>query len=161
MKNKTYSQLFDIVSDELKKHDMEFKFSKESYMYMTKCSPDNINVLDLLECSDNRVFLETAYIAFLQRPIDDKAFENWQGRFSDPPHEFRTAVIETLTTSQEFANTMISVENNIYSSGITTNGNVPVAGGSAVKWPEKLLRFYRKQPEFIKKAVRKSMGMKG
>jgi hypothetical protein len=34
------------------------------------------------------------------------------------------------------------------------------SAGSAVRWPEKLLRLYRKQPEFIKKAVKKSMGMK-
>jgi hypothetical protein len=154
-----YSGIFDIVTDELEKNDIKFKFSKQSYMYMTKCSPYNINVPDLFECADNRTFLETAYIAFLQRPVDDKAYENWSKRFSEPEDVFRNAVILTLVSSQEFANAVITVENNIYSTENMVNSGTASAG-SAVRWPEKLLRLYRKQPEFIKKAVKKSMGMK-
>jgi len=156
MKKEIYSDIFDIVTEKIP----DFRFSKESYLYLTECSPDEVNVLSLLECSDNRTFLETAYIAFLQRPVDEKAFENWKNSFNLPEDEFRDSVILTLSASQEFANTMISVKNNIYDHGNGVNNENPVAG-SAVRWPEKLLRLYRKQPEFIKKAIRKSMGMKG
>jgi len=155
MENEIYSDIFDIVTEKLD----SFKFSKQSYMYMVQCSPDNVNVPELSDCTDNKTFLETAYMAFLQRPVDDKAFENWKDRFSLPENEFRTAVIHTLVSSQEFANTMITVENNIYNSGeMAVSGNA--VAGSSVRWPEKLLRFYRKQPEFVKKVVRKSMGIK-
>lgn len=156
MKKEIYSEIFDIVTEKIP----DFRFSKESYLYLTECSPDEVNVLSLLSCSSNKIFLETAYIAFLQRPVDEKAFENWKNSFNLPEDEFRNSVILTLASSQEFANTMISVENNIYDHGNPVNGENPVAG-SAVRWPEKLLRLYRRQPEFIKKAIRKSMGMKG
>lgn len=156
MKKEIYSDIFDIVTEKIP----DFRFSRESYLYLTECSPDEVNVLSLLECGDNRTFLETAYIAFLQRPVDEKAFENWKNSFNLPEDEFRDSVILTLSASQEFANTMISVKNNIYDHGSGVNNENPVAG-SAVRWPEKLLRLYRKQPEFIKKAIRKSMGMKG
>ena len=156
MKKEIYSDIFDIVTEKIP----DFRFSRESYLYLTECSPDEVNVLSLLECSDNRTFLETAYIAFLHRHVDEKAFENWKNSFNLPEDEFRDSVILTLSASQEFANTMISVKNNIYDHGSGVNNENPVAG-SAVRWPEKLLRLYRKQPEFIKKAIRKSMGMKG
>lgn len=155
-----YSKIYEIVTGELEKNNKEFMFSEQSYLYMSECSPDIINVPDIIKYSSNKEFLEIAYIAFLQRPIDEKAYQNWSQRFSLPSEQFRRDVIMTLVTSREFENTGVSVTNNIiYNIKETTDHTVPA--GSAVKWPEKLLRFYRRQPEFIKKAVRKSMGMKG
>ena len=55
MSKEIYSELFDIVADELKTNDKELKFSKESYIYMTECSPTAIDVLDLLDCTDNKI----------------------------------------------------------------------------------------------------------
>ncbi len=154
-----YSGIFSIVTDELKKNNIDFRFSSDSCTYLAQCSPDEADLLDLMKCRNNRNFLETAYMAFLQRPVDEKAFNNWKEKFSMNENEFRSAVINTLITSQEFFNASVSVRNNIYASGNVLNLSVP-AGSSAVRWPDRLLRIYRRQPEFIKKAVRKSMGIK-
>jgi hypothetical protein len=155
VKKNVYSGIFDIVNQELQ----NFRFSKESYMFLTELSPFEADVLELMKCPDNRTFLECAYMAFLQRPIDTKAFDNWKDRFSMNEEEFRRAVINTLVSSQEFINAEVSVENNVFSTN-TVSSPSAVSGSSAVRWPDRLLRIYRKQPEFVKKVVRKSMGIK-
>ncbi len=148
MKQSVYSGIYEVVTEKLD----NFRFSKESYLNMTENSPHEADVVKLLEC-DNCIFLECAYLMFLQRPIDEKAFEGWKEKFSMNENEFRNSVINTLINSQEFANASVTVKNNIYASN-TINTPSARTVSSAVQFPDKLLRIYRKQPEFVKKAIK-------
>ena len=155
-----YELLYDITTDNMKQAGKEFPFSKNAYMYLKECEPNDVSVENLSRFEDNSDFLQIAYIAFLKRPVDEKAFENWKKSFNKPVEEFQRAVIRTLISSQEFKNVKVRVRDNIYSEHIETAATRMAAPQSPYTVPDKLIRIYRKQPQFIKNAIKKAMGVK-
>lgn len=154
-----YSDIYDITCKNLENSGNKARFSKEAFEFAALCSPFETDILKLCETPENSVFLEKAYLAILQRPIDDIALENWQQRLSMPKHEFQQLVITSLLTSQEAVNCNVRIKNNIFPARVRRTISAP-QGVSSIPLPEKLLRIYRRQPEAFKKIVRKIMGVK-
>lgn len=154
-----YSDIYDITCKNLENFSQQPRFSKEIFEFAAICSPFETDILKLCETTENSVFLHKAYLAILQRPIDDTALENWEQRLSLPKYEFQQLVITSLVTSQESMNCRVKIKNNIFPARVKRTISAP-QGVSSIPLPEKLLRIYRRQPETFKKIVRKIMGVK-
>lgn len=156
-----YSKIFDITNQNMKDAGKSFNVSKSAYLHLSKDNPQSVDIFELSQEDDNAVFLEKAYISFLKRLSDDTAYKNWSGRFSLPKHEFQRLLTITMINAPEFNSTQVRAYNNIYSQRNMFGGNVAkVQQSNGLNMPEKLLKFYRKQPEFMKKIERKIMGIK-
>lgn len=155
-----YSAIFDITNQNMKDAGKELGFSKDAFMYVTSNNPAIVDVFKLTKYTDNKTFLELAYLNFLKRRSDEKAISNWQGRFSLPSQEFQRLVVNSLIKSQEFHNTCVKAYNNIYSTNNMFGGNISQVKSIGMNMPEKMLKLYRSQPEFLKKLERKIMGIK-
>lgn len=156
-----YSKIFDITSDNMKNVNKSFNVSKEAYLHLSKDNPQSVDIFELYQEDDNALFLEKAYISFLKRLSDDTAYKNWSGRFSLPKQEFQRLLTITMINAPEFNNTQVRAYNNIYSQRNIFGGNIAnVKKSTGMNMPEKLLKFYRNQPEFMKKIERKIMGVK-
>lgn len=156
-----YSKIFDITSDNMKNVNKSFNVSKEAYLHLSKDNPQSVDIFELYQENDNALFLEKAYISFLKRLSDDTAYKNWSGRFSLPKQEFQRLLTITMINAPEFNNAQVRAYNNIYSQRNIFGGNIAnVKKSTGMNMPEKLLKFYRNQPEFMKKIERKIMGVK-
>jgi hypothetical protein len=156
-----YSKIFDITSENMQKANHSFTVSKDAYLHLSADNPQSVDVFKLSEEDSNEKYLEKAYISFLKRLSDETAYKNWSGRFSLPKHEFQRLLTITMINATEFNNTQVRAYNNIYSQRNAFGGNVSnVQKSNGMNMPDKLLKFYRNQPEFMKKIERKIMGIK-
>lgn len=156
-----YSDIFDIVNENMKNAGKSFSVSKNAYLHLAKERPNCVDVFRLSQEPDNRIFLEKCYISFLKRLADEKAFASWNERFSLPCSEFQRLLVITMISSTEYNRSQVKAYNNIYSQKNVYGGNLNSAQTSgALTMPEKLLKIYRKQPEFMKKIERKIAGIK-
>ena len=157
-----YSAIFDIVSTNAGKAGSTMEVRKECYMYLTEASPDTVDILELSKEEDNSLFLEKAYYIMLCSMVDKKAKSDWSDYEKLPKEDFQMRVINAIKGSEEFFTKQIKLKNNIYSGNNPYGGSlIGLRGGSSVSVPEKLMRTYRKMPEFVKKAARRIMGIGG
>ncbi len=162
MENKNiYSDIFDIVSGNMKNEGKEFSFSRECYLCNASADPVNTDILALSEIKDNRRFLEIAYSMLLKRGVDDNAVKCWEGRFGLPSRDFQKLVIRSILKSAEYQASHVRALNNIYSENVSYGTDISgVRRNSSVTMPEKIMSVYRRMPEPLKKAARKMMGVK-
>lgn len=155
-----YSALFDITTQHMEEAEKSFHLPKEAFLFMAEDLPQGADIFKISRENDNFIFLEKAYLACLKRICDKDAFQNWQKRFSLPKHEFQRALIVSLLNSEEYNGKHIRAWNNIYSQKNIFGGNLTKAQRSGgLNVPEKLLKFYRKQPKLLRKLERKVLGM--
>ena len=96
----------------------------------------------------------------LQRPIDAGALETISKQANEPVQDFQSGVVSGLKGSDEFVMSRTILEHNLYTDN-APYAEAPVTGRfSSVPLPERLLRFYRKMPEPMKKAAKKILGAK-
>lgn len=163
MGSSIYSDIFEITKENLEQAGGSFSVSKEAFEELSVIHPQNADIFVLSKESDNKLFLEKSYIRLLKRLADDRAYENWSGRFSFPKAEFQRLLTMTLITSPEFARTDVNAYNNIYSSHNQYGGKLSESKNMLdVKTAERRIRIYNflrkvynRFPECIKKILRK------
>lgn len=156
-----YSDIFDVVEKNMQSAGGRFNVSRTAYLCTACNDAQKVDIYDLSHEEDNRLFLETAYIALLKRLVDERALTNWEGRLDIPKEEFQRLLTNSIMNSLEFSKVHIKVYNNIYSQRNAFGGKISSAVSSGgMSMPERLMKFYRKQPEFMKKLEKKIMGVK-
>jgi hypothetical protein len=155
MDNNIYEKLFDITSKNMIASGNSFSHPKEAFLAYSDLEPHEVDVLRLSKINaDNRTFLEIAYIAVLNRPIDEKALNSWEKRLSLPQDKFRELVIISLTTSQESNICHKRIKNNVF----VEKKRKKSKNSSVNAIIEKLMPVYRRFPEKVKSPIRKIMG---
>lgn len=158
MENKNiYSDIFAIVSENMRSAGAEFEESEECYMLRCSSEPSGVDIAKLSEQTDNRKFLENAYSQLLKRNADVNTINAWESRIDLPYREFQKLVTGSIINSAEFTNTHVRVRNNFYTENKPYR-SVALSGVSTAI-PEKLVRMYRRMPAPLKKTVKKIMGM--
>lgn len=155
-----YSSIYDIVQKNAGDAGSELETSKDCFLCITASEPSRVDVLKLSEEKDNMTFLRKAYICMLKRIVDPAALESWKLSADLSPEEFQLRCVNGLKLSEEFFLTHVKLENNIYATNNPVTGAPAAAPGSSVTMPEKLMRMYRKMPDFMKKAARRVMGVR-
>lgn len=158
-----YSALYDIASANMAEKDMEFEYSKESFLFAIECKPGEADILQMTNL-DNMSFIQALYIALFFRTCDAGALAIWQKSRMLSQNEFRTKAINSLMRSQEFCDKGAVVINNVYSSGLEANREIAAVGASGVtsanKALNKLYRFYKVLPTPLRNLIRKILGVK-
>lgn len=155
-----YSAVFDVSHDSMVKAGKDFHFAKDTFMYSVSNDINTVDIYELSKYTDNSTFLQLAYLMLLKRLPDQRAIEHWQDRLELPYKEFQSLVIKSLINSQEHYNNCVRAYNNIYSNHNIYGGKISQIRSSGMNMPEKILKIYRKQPEFLKKLEKKIMGVK-
>lgn len=156
-----YSDIFDIVNENMEKSGNKFPLSKECCICNSEADPVGVDILKLSMEKDNRIFLENAYNMLLKRHVDSKAIKNWEGRYGLPSEDFQQLVIKSIIKSEEFSLANVKIKNNIYSENNSFGGDFSaVKRSSSVTVPDKLMSVYRRMPEPLKNMARKVMGIK-
>lgn len=152
--NDIYKKLYDAA---LEKCDNEHMGEFEVYDAFSKNNPLEVNISELMEVStsSNIAFIKIAYIAILNRPIDNRALIEWEKKSSMSEKEFRELAVNKLVNSEEASNT-----GKIYRDNIVSNEdimkNIVKQSGFFLQVARKT---YHKMPEPIKDAVRKMRGV--
>lgn len=155
-----YSAIFDITTQNMEDAEKHFHLPKEAFLFMVEDVPQSADIFKISKETENNIFLEKAYLTCLKRICDETAFQNWQKRFSLPRYEFQRVLIVSLLNSAEYNGKHVKAWNNIYSQRNIFGGNLTKAQPSGgLNIPEKLLKFYRKQPKFLRKIERKILGV--
>lgn len=153
-----YAALYDMVESKMQSAGKTLGIEKSLCVDLALCTPGHADVLALSAESDGVTFLKKAYLTMLQRPIDDGALESISKQADQPVQDYQSGIISGLMGSEEFVLSRTVLENNIYTSHAPYS-EIPVTGRfSSVPLPERLLRFYRKMPEPMKKAAKKILG---
>lgn len=159
--NKIYSDIFDIVSENYSNAGGKFSVSKTAYLHISNDDPSCVDVYALSRETDKRAFLEKCYISFLKRLADEHAFESWVPRFSLPDQEYKRLLVATMIGSAEYDRDQVRAYNNIYSARNVYGGQLEtIDAAGKMGMPDKLMKLYRKQPEFLKKIARRIAGIK-
>lgn len=158
LKNDIYEKLYDTADNNMKKHSGDDIGNKKVFLFYCQNDPGQINILDFLNIdASNEEFVQLAFLAFLNRPIDDKTFLKWSEDFNLPQETFRKKVIKRVTCSDEAANTSKKFYDNIYSDFGETENVFLAQPGMIIRTAAKV---YRKMPESVKNIVRKARGIK-
>lgn len=152
-----YEKLHEITVENLPK-DMENPlYSAELTNFYAEHDP---HVLDVMEFSkvqaNNEEFLHLAYLAFFNRPVDDKAMESWKRKFPLPQDAFRTQVLETLSASEEMRVVDKKLLHNLYAENEKCE-DIFVKPRPIINT---MVKAYHKLPEPVKNIVRKARGTK-
>ncbi len=153
-----YDKIHEITRENLQAAGQDFSFSKNAFFYLTQCPTDQADLLSL-EQYDKDDFVQAAYLALLQRPVDERAYAAYQEkmkRMTDA--EFRALVVQTLITSREFHLVNVEVHNNIYTQEAASSAAAPAAA-AATPVPARLMRIYRKLPTGMKRLAKKMAGI--
>ena len=86
---------------------------KLSAAYTLERDPFDLDLLPLLSL-ENMEFIETLYMALLNRTIEEKARNAWEQKQNWPKEKFQAAAINTLLSSAEYRRHNVHVRNNIY-----------------------------------------------
>ena len=70
-----YAALYDIVEARVQETGKTFTADRACYLDLAECPPGTADALALSYETDSILFLKKAYLALLQRPIDDGALE--------------------------------------------------------------------------------------
>ena len=155
-----YAALYDIVESRMQSEGRSLGIEKALCVDLAVCPPGHADVLALSYEPDGILFLKKAYQTMLQRPIDDGALETISKQANEPVQDFQSGVVCGLKGSDEFVMSRTILEHNLYTDN-APYAEAPVTGRfSSVPLPERLLRFYRKMPEPMKKAAKKILGAK-
>ncbi len=154
MENELCRQLFDIANENMQQSGHAFTHPKAAFLYYTRNDPHMVDILELLkEDASNEEFVEIAYLAILNRPIDEEAQKHWLKQATLPEKRFRRLVIERLTSSPEADICHKRIYNNIYA--VQRRKGTGTAGF----FVQKLLPVYRRLPQGMKNGIRKVMGV--
>ncbi len=161
--NDIYLDIYDITEENLSAANKKFTVSKKAFVELSDIHPQNADIFILSGETDNKLFMEKSYIRLLKRLADERAYENWKGRFNLPNDEFQRLMTMTLVTSAEFARTDVSAYNNIYSQHNQYGGKLSKSQKAIdvkksefkIKSFSLLRKIYNKMPESIKKMARK------
>lgn len=157
MKKDIYEKLFDTMNANLvQSGEASLNSKARIFHYYAENDPGQINILDLSKIeASNDEFVQIAFLAVLNRPIDDTTYQKWQADLDLPQEAFREKVLRRITLSDECANTSKKLYDNIFSD---TNQIANI-----IKQPSLLMRTavkaYRGMPEPIKNVVRKIRGI--
>lgn len=155
MENKICTHLFDIANENMQQSGNAFTHPKAAFLYYTRNNPHKVDIFELMkEPATNEEFVEIAYLAILNRPIDAEAQKNWRKQLHMPQKQFRALVIQRLTGSPEADVCHKRIYNNIYAVQHRRKGQ-----GTVGFLVQKLLPLYRKMPDGMKKRIRKIMGV--
>lgn len=155
MESKICAQLFDIANGNMQQSGNAFTHPKAAFLYYTRNHPHKVDIFQLMkEEASNEDFVEIAYLAILNRPIDEEAKKSWNKQLGLPEKNFRALVIERLTSSQECNVCHKRIYNNIYAKKRRSKGQ-----GTVGFLVQKLLPVYRRLPQGMKNGIRKIMGV--
>jgi len=155
-----YSALFELTSQNMENAGKEFRLSEKAFLFMTENPPQKADIFQISKEKENDIFLEECYLALLKRICDEGAYFSWKERFSLPWYEFQRRLTIALISSDEYSRNQVRAFNHIYSQRNIYGGNLSrIPTPAKLNIPEKLLRFYRKQPKFLRKMERKILGM--
>jgi hypothetical protein len=153
-----YAALYDKVEGTMQSEGRSLGIEKALCVDLAVCPPGHADVLALSHETDSILFLKKAYLTMLQRPIDDGALASISKQADQPVQDYQSGIISGLKGSAEFVQSQTILEHNIYADN-APYAEAPVTGRfSSVPLPERLLRFYRKMPEPMKKAAKKILG---
>jgi len=155
-----YSSIYDIVKKNAEAAGSALQTEKNCFLCLTESEPSRVDVMKLSQEKDNMTFLKKAYISMLKRIVDPAALDSWKLSAELSPEEFQLRCVNGLKLSEEFFLTHVKLENNIYATNNPVTGAPAATPGAGVTMPEKLMRTYRKMPEFMKKAARRMLGVK-
>ena len=155
MENKICTQLYDIASENMQQSGNTFTHPKAAFLYYMRNHPHMVDVFQLMkEEASNEDFVEIAYLAILNRLIDEEAKKSWSKQFGLPEQKFRALVVERLMASQECNVCHKRIYNNVYAKGRRRKGQ-----GTVGFLVQKLLPVYRRLPQGMKNGIRKVMGV--
>ena len=155
MENKICTQLFDIANENMQQSGNTFTHPRAAFLYYTRNDPHKVDILELMkEEAANEEFVEMAYLAILNRPIDEEAQKSWKKQLGLPEKKFRALVIQRLTGSPEADVCHKRIYNNIYASQRRRKGS-----GTVGFMVQKLLPMYRRLPQGLKNGIRRIMGV--
>ncbi len=154
MEHTLYEQLFDIASENMQQSGNTFTHPKAAFLYYTENHPFETDLLQLMQIkAANEEFIEIAYIAILNRPIDEEAKEKWARCFLLPQKSFRKQVIHELTNSPE---AKLCHKRVYHHAELMEQEKMPQNSGSLM---QKLLPLYRRLPKGLKSRIRRIMGV--
>ena len=109
---KTYSQLYKIVENNMISSGGEMGFTEEAYLLTVNEEEGVADILRVHECKVQS-FLEYMYIQLLGRIPDDQAKLRWK-RTEGTAAEIKPQIIKTIVNSNEFLLKDSCIKNNIY-----------------------------------------------
>lgn len=147
MTENIYKQLFDMTIKNNTNSKNIFTNKENTFLFYCKSDNYSVDISELMKIkADNEEFIQIAYIALLNRPVDPDAVNMWSVFYYQPQKKFRTNVIHSILTSNEFANNKKKIYNNTVRK---SPQNILIRGAYKV---------YRKCPGTVKDLVKKTAG---
>ena len=149
-----YSELYDVVAENLRAADKTFEYGKSTFLCDVGTHPQNVCVSKYLQLS-NQDFFEAVYVAALKRLPDEITLSFWAKRYDLPREQFQREVLQSIAGSSVVAINHIRLVDNPYFEqkrglryktlgllyGLTDKSNLREFGK---KLPEPLQRLIRK-----------------
>lgn len=150
-----YAKLYQKSNANMRASGNAFQHSEAAFLYYAEQNdPGAVDLMKLFKTpASNPDFLEIAYLAVLNRPVDEGAVDVWKRHFSLPENEFRRQLLKTLSKSGEAVLRHKWIYNNIY--------NIKKAsrrGTFRARLVQKLYRFYRRMPNGLKALAKRILG---
>lgn len=170
--NKTtiYKKIYQVMNETALDADVYFNFYADVFAYNAISDNRTVDIMELLQCKDNKAFTQLAYLMLLRRLPDEGALRGLEKQYSLKSEEFQTKLITRILASQEFKNSNIKIINNRYPKGIgtvssATKGKTAAQKAKPVqkkKGVKTILRSIGKhQPKVLKNIEKKILRMMG
>lgn len=148
-----YSKLYDITQENMKDAGEELVFTKDAFLFSTKCQAGKADLFQLMDM-DNQSFFQAAFVGLFYRIPDEGAMERWNRECFLEKEEFQQKVIRSLTNSDEFRDKRVKLSNNIYSTHSFVRQNEGQVTTSNY-YMDRLYNIYRHLPGFLKAIAKK------
>jgi hypothetical protein len=154
MENTICAQLYEIAEHNMTQSGNAFTHPRAAFLYYAKNDPHAVDLIALMrEPATNMEFVEIAYLAILNRPIDADAARSWQKYAHMSQEKFRRLVVQRLTAAPEASLCHKRIYHNLYAKKRRWHKQGLAAGVT-----QKLLPLYRKLPDGMKQKIRNITG---
>ncbi|MBR6599581.1 MAG: hypothetical protein IKK88_04705 [Oscillospiraceae bacterium] len=104
MTDNIYKQLFDIAHENIMEAKSDFSNSESTFLFYCENDQFSVDISELMKIkASNEEFIQLAYLALLNRPIDPDAINVWSTLYNTPQKKFRVNAVYNLLNSNEFS----------------------------------------------------------
>lgn len=158
---KTYSDremakaIFAVADARLQQAGEQPICSQAVFCALASAAPDVISYT-LFDDLSNEDVLQAGYLLLLRRPVDAAALAVWSTRYDESPQVFRTALFNSLLSSQEYRSRPIPLSDCPLPLAVTAPQlTLYMANGGL---PRRLVRIYQKLPRSLQRVAKRIAG---
>lgn len=108
-----YSELYDVVSENLEAAGKRFEYGRDTFLCDVGSHPQDVCVSKYVHLP-NHAFMEAVYTSALKRLPDERTAKFWTDRCDMPKEEFQREVLQCIANSSVTAINHIHLTDNPY-----------------------------------------------